>query len=257
MTETNFWQQEKRKVKQLTEFAIEEYMRNPDKRGILLCEGDYGSIDFALYSLAYPELLVIPCDGCTVVTKTAAKVMWRLKGKVDADVFAIIDRDDLTKKKIRSLEKQGIFCTRLPFIENIITCPEVLKILCKIYGKEYIAVRNRISSGLMERLQNRIKQYLPINLDCSAWERSASVTIVYRDSNGSVKKEKTVTRNNVFYVFRSKETVSQAASALGLTDRDKYYEAIKQELNGEHGNELLLAMLKYLPTLRLKEKMSM
>jgi len=253
MAELNLQQQEKRMVRQLAEFAIEEFMKCPDKHGILLCEGNYDSIDFAVYSLAYPELLVVPCEGCTVVTKMVSKVLWRLKGKTEAKVFAIIDRDDLTKKRIRALEKQGIFCTRLPFIENIICCPEVLKILCNIYEKNYISVRNRISSGLLERLQNRIKQYLPINMDCSAWERSASVTIVYSDASGNVKKEKTVTRDNIFYVFRSKETVSQTASALGLTDRDRYYEAIKEQLNGEYGTELLLAMMKYLPELRLEE----
>ena len=62
-----------------------------------------------------------------------------------------------------------------------------------------------------------------------------------------------ITRDNIFYVFRSKETVSQTASALGLTDRDRYYEAIKEQLNGEYGTELLLAMMKYLPELRLEE----
>ncbi|MBP3284495.1 MAG: DUF4435 domain-containing protein [Clostridia bacterium] len=252
MTELTLRQQEKRRVKQLAELAIEEYYNHPEKKGILLCEGTYDSIDFAVYSLVYPELVVVPCEGCTVVTKMVSKVLWRLKGKTEANVFAIIDRDDLTKKRIRALEKQGIFCTRLPFIENIICCPEVLKILCNVYGKNYIAVRNRISSGLLERLQHRIKQYLPINLDCSEWERSASVTIVYRDSNGNVKKEKTVTRDNVFYVFRSKETASQAACALGLTDRDKYYEAVKEQIKGAYGGALILAMKKYLPVLSLE-----
>jgi len=226
-------------------------MKCPDKRGILLCEGNYDSIDFAVYSLAYPELLVVPCEGCTVVTKMVPKVLWRLNGRMmEAKVFAIIDRDDLTKKRIQTLEEQGIFCTGLPFIENIICCPEVLKILCKIYEKDYGEVKNRISSGLMERLQHRIKQYLP---DCSEWKSCASVTILYSDSKGTVRQEQTVTKDNVFYVFHSKETVSQTASALGLTDRDRYYEAIKEQLNGEYGTELLLAMTKYLPELRLEE----
>ena len=159
MAELTLKQQEIRMVKQLAEFAIEEFMKCPDKHGILLCEGNYDSIDFAVYSRAYPDLLVVPCEGCTVVTKMVPKVLWRLNGRMmEAKVFAIIDRDDLTKKRIQTLEEQGIFCTGLPFIENIICCPEVLKILCKIYEKDYGEVKNRISSGLMERLQHRIKQ---------------------------------------------------------------------------------------------------
>jgi len=203
--------------------------------------------------MAYPDFLVVPCEGCVSAVKTVPKVLWRLKGKTEVKVCAIIDRDDLTKKRIGTLKKQGILCTRLPFIENIICCPEVLRILCKIYNKDYVAVRNRISSGLLERLQHRIKQYLPINMDCSEWERSCSITIVFRDPNGNVKKEKTVTRDNVFYVYRSKETASQVACALGLTDRDRYYEAIKKELQGEYGVLLVEAMMKYLPEISLEE----
>jgi len=90
MAELTLKQQEIRMVKQLAEFAIEEFMKCPDKCGILLCEGNYDSIDFAVYSLAYPELLVVPCEGCTVVTKMVSKVLWRLKGKTEAKVFAIL-----------------------------------------------------------------------------------------------------------------------------------------------------------------------
>ena len=94
---------------------------------------------------------------------------------------------------------------------------------------------------------------MPINFDCSEWNQSCSITIIYRDSAGVVRNEKVVTRDNVLYVYRSKEIVGQVANALGILNRDSYYSTIKKQLTGEYGNELLMAMLKYLPTIKLKK----
>ena len=243
---------DQRKAKLLADFAVKKYLENPGKRGILFCEGTYNSIDVFLYSRAYPELIVIPCEGCSNITKLAASVFKRVKKHVDTEVFAIIDRDDLTKKKIRALKKKGIYCTVLPFIENILCCPEVLKILCTIYDKDYFEVRSDISSGLLESLHHRIQQYLPINFDCSEWQQSSSITIIYKDSSGTVRNEKVVTRDNILYVYRSKEIVGQVGNALGILNRDTYYSTIKTQLKGEHGKELLAAMVKYLPEIKLK-----
>mgnify|MGYP006916250219 CR=1 FL=1 len=43
--------------------------KDKTKKGILLCEGNKDSMDVFLYSIAYPEFIVVPVGGCSDIKR--------------------------------------------------------------------------------------------------------------------------------------------------------------------------------------------
>lgn len=103
--------------------------------GVLLCEGEMNSLDVKLYSKVYPYLLVIPLGGWTDVAKLLRSIQ---KRNEDIKIFGLIDRDSNSKMKIKKLrQNENIYCTKLPFIENVICNPEIIKVICEYKGIDY------------------------------------------------------------------------------------------------------------------------
>ena len=119
----------KERAIELAEYVDEIMRKDKSKKAVLLCEGKYDSIDYMIYKEVYPEFIVIPSEGCTDIKN----LMPFMKKYCEYKTFGLIDRDNNSKKRIRALAKdKKIFCTKLPFVENIICCPEVLKIISKL-----------------------------------------------------------------------------------------------------------------------------
>lgn len=218
------------------------------KKGILLCEGKEESFDRVLYSAVYPELIIVPSNGCTDIIK----LMPFMRKYSEYPTFGIIDRDNCSKRLIRKREREDkIYSTKLPFIENVIGCPEVLKILCKIYEKNYSEVLREVRSALAEILADKMNLLNPFNIELPRDEvvQSVSITIV--------TKSRTVIKNidlsNIMYTFRDKGIVGKVADAMGFRSREKYYNALEEQMNSENGSALIFAMAKYLPDIKYFE----
>lgn len=232
----------------IANMAAEVISSNHDKKGILLCEGKEESFDRVLYSAVYPELIVVPSNGCTDIIK----LMPFMRKYSEYPTFGIIDRDNCSKRLIRKREREdGIYSTKLPFIENVICCPEVLKILCKIYEKNYSEVLREVRSALAEILADKMNLLNPFNIELPRDEvvQSVSITIV--------TKSRTVIKNidlaNIMYTFRDKGIVGKVADAMGFRSREKYYNALEEQMNSENGSSLIFAMAKYLPDIKYFE----
>lgn len=228
--------------------AAENIDMNRNKKGILLCEGKATSFDVVLYSAVYPELEVVPANGCTDIIK----LMPFLRKYSEYPVFGIIDRDNCSKKLIRKREREEqIYSTKLPFIENVICCPEVLKILCEIYGKNYCEVLREVRSSLAELLADKMNLLNPFNIELPRDEvvQSVSITIVTKSS----KIVKNIDLSNIMYTFRDKAIVGKVADAMGMRSRERYYDALKTQMHGKHGSAIILAMAKYLPDIKYFE----
>lgn len=216
-----------------------------DKKGILLCEGKEESFDRVLYNAVYPELIVVPSNGCTDIIK----LIPFMRKYSEYPTFGIIDRDNCSKRLIRKREREeGIYSTKLPFIENVICCPEVLKILCKIYGKNYSEVLREVRTALTEILADKMNLLNPFNIELPRDEvvQSVSITIV--------TKSRVVVKNidlaNIMYTFRDKGIVGKVADAMGFRSREKYYNVLEEQMNSENGSALIFAMAKYLPDIK-------
>lgn len=237
-------------VKDIVNYVLDEIENDETKIGVLLCEGDENSIDKAVYSSIFPNLVVLPVGSCT----TIARLLYRVRKKLSTYrlfAYGIIDRDALSKSEIKRLFKEkGLNTTKLPFIENIICTPEVLTYVCKARGLEFEKVKKRIQDELIKTLWQQLKETLPINIAILKQERIDYILIQAATRGKRVKK--VVNRNNILYAYRDKIIVSIVGSAVGIRHRKDYYEEIKKLLkNEEYREHIIKAMATYIPRLEL------
>lgn len=234
----------KLEIKQICKLLEEKY----DKTlytGVLLCEGDENSIDVKLYSKVYPQLFVIPVGGWSDVLKLVHSIEKRNEG---VKVFGLIDRDASTKKRIKNLrEENKVYCTKLPFIENVICTPEMIKVLCKYRNLEYKKTIKNINETIMNVLSSKIRESLPINVYIPDNECIESVSIVIIRSKGQIV-EKTVNAGSCLYTYRDKTIANIVAIAIGLRNRQDYYTYIETLLDDSNVSSDIVKVTKnYLP----------
>ena len=211
----------KRDVDQICQY-IEEQYQEESYMGVLLCEGDDQSIDVALYSKVYPYLLVVPAGGFADIKK----VLPCVKNRVEMEVYGLIDRDGMSKKEINILQNtKNVFCTKLPFIENIICTPELIKIACRYLDLDYRHVIKVVRENAMSNLSKKLKETLPVNVSVSKDDVVESIRVVIVRDDGCIL-EKTVSEENVLYTYRDKTIASYVSEALGLHGRQDYYQFV-------------------------------
>lgn len=232
---------------EIAEYAANIIENDKSKVGILLCEGLENSIDVALYSVYYENFVVIPYNGCSDVKRMVPRII----KYSEYPVFGIIDRDDLSKRKMKELAKRGIYTTKLPFIENIICCPEVLKLVTPQKGLNYSEVITKVRTSLTSILAERLMQLNPFDVDIPEGQEILYVNITIATKERTVSKR--IDLNNVMYTFRSKVIASEVANALGINGREHYYEFIKEQINSELRHKLMVVMGRYLPEIKIEE----
>ena len=226
---------------------IETFESNKGLEGVLLCEGVETSLDYALYSTVYTNLMVIPFGGCSNVMKETE----RLRNICEYPVFSIIDRDNRSKKRVKQLVTRGIYTTKLPFVENIVCCPEVLKVISKKYSLDYTAIMKRVKNSLTTILAEKLSFLNPFNVEIPMEKQIQNVRIIISTDDQTVIKNIDV--NNVMYTFRGKVILSEVASAMGHSEKGWYSQFIINELCGDSKEKLATVMGKYLPVIKITE----
>lgn len=237
---------------QLINSVMEEIEKDNAKIGVLICEGDEYAIDKVVYSAIFPEFIVVPVGGCGDIPKIVARIR-RILTYEEIYVFGIIDRDALSKSETKQLyESTGIYTTKVPFIENIICSPEILRYVCDDIGVNYENVLDKIQTELLRIIWRKMKETLPINLGISKEEKIEYLKFLA--STGEKSIEKIVDKENVLYAYRSKRIVSVVANELNMRGRAEYYKKIKQMLLDEkYRGRLIKIMRNCLPVIRAYE----
>ena len=234
----------KERAIELAEYVDEMMKNDKSKKAVLLCEGKYESIDYMIYKEVYPEFIVIPSEGCTDIKN----LMPFMKKYCEYRTFGLIDRDNNSKKKIRAMAKEkDIFCTKLPFVENIICCPEVLKILSKVKGIEYSDVIGKVRTTLSNLLAEKLSLLNPFNVDLPRDCRVELVSITIVTNTGVVYKN--IDSVNIMYTFRDKAIVGAVSDALNFNSKDAYCKFLYNALNGPYREQILIALARYLPVI--------
>lgn len=233
---------------EIANYADEIIRRDKTKKAILLCEGRETSIDLMLYSEVYPELVVVPSNGCSDIIR----LMPFMRKYSEYETFGLIDRDNSSKKRIRKLAKeQNIFCTKLPFVENIICCPEVLKIISNTCDKNYNNVLKQVKKELAGHLVEKLNYLNPFNVELPPYDKIQMVSIVIVSDDKVMQKN--IDLDNIMYTFRNKSIVGSVAHALELHSSEAYCKFVKSCLDGQDKEKLIIAMAKYLPDLKPRE----
>ncbi len=230
----------------IAEFALERLENDSEKIGVLLCEGDENSIDKAVYSAIFPNLLVIPMCGCCSIMRVLNRLR-RILAVNNYYAFGIIDRDSLSKSEIKKMVKEkGIYTTKLPFIENIICDANVLSYVCEDLGIDYEVAIEKIQEQLMKNLWKKFKDTLPINLGIE--KNETIITLQIGASTKAKTIEKIVSKENIMYAYRSKIIVAIVATEMHMRSKEAYYTKIKEMLLDErYSSGLVKAMSKFVP----------
>ncbi len=233
----------KRNLDQLCSYVEENYDED-SYVGVLLCEGDDNSLDAKLYGAVYPYLLVIPTGGFADIKK----LLPCLKNRIDYPAYGLIDRDGISKKEIQELQKnKQVYCTKLPFLENIICTPEMMKIGARYLEADYRQALKRVRENAMSSLSRKIKDTLPLNISVSQDDVVESIQVVIVKDDGCIM-EKTVSSANVLYTYRDKTIASYVAEAFGLHGRQDYYAFISRMLEDSSTcNDVVNVARSYLP----------
>jgi len=236
----------KRKAIEIANFAVPIIEQDKAKHGVLLCEGNENSMDVFLYSTVYPEFLVVSVGGCSDIRR----LMPFMKKYFEYPCFGLIDRDNCSKNTIRQLKKErNIYCTKLPFIENILCCPEVLKIISKKCRKDYYQILRDVRNGFTWLLVEKMSLLSPFNIDLLGDNEVKVISISFQ-TNSSIVHTKIINLANVMYTFRNKAIVGLVADAMDFHGCDAYYKFLKQQVRGPDGEKIIQAMAKYLPEIQ-------
>lgn len=230
---------------------MEKFEANPVYKGVMLCEGTETSVDCKLYQAVYPLLLVVPVGGWSDVKRLHTIIKRKLKNCYP--IYGMIDRDARSKGEIKKLKSTGIYCTKLPFVENVISCPEVVAILAEEKGFRPDTSVNTIQKTLMHILSQKLRDALPINIPIGDEDPLTSITIKIKKQDGTVI-EKTVDELNIMYAYRDKAVANEAADALRIVGRKNYYHFFMNCLDDEVlGPRIIKCVAKFLPIIELPD----
>lgn len=98
---------------------------------IVFIEGEKGSYDTQLYSLAYPDYTIKPVGSCEKVIE-ATKSFKNNHTLHNVECFGIIDRDYKPTDFIAAYEDDGVYCPKVAEVENLFIVEEVLLEVAKL-----------------------------------------------------------------------------------------------------------------------------
>lgn len=236
-------------VKQIVADAEAYIESHPQYVGLLLCEGTFTSPDVKLYRKVYPYLHVVPAGGWSDIRRIIGSVRKRMNG---FPVFGLIDRDAKSKNEVGKLREKGIYCTKLPFIENIISAPEIVKIIGKYNGIDVDKELENVKEKLLYLLSANLRDSLPVNIFQPEEEAIASINISIKLENGQVI-EKNVSKANIIYAYRDKAVANETADIFGIIGRRSYYKFFINCLENPRLCEQIVKRARtYLPEINVK-----
>lgn len=123
------------------------------RRNILFVESIKGKLDERLYSVLYPEFLIVPCGSCDQVIRyvNAANQLQQFH---HISPLGIVDADNRSPDEIDKLMSKKIFTLKAAEIENLFWSPDVLLLM-----EEFEECENAANVA-QTALQKNITSYL-------------------------------------------------------------------------------------------------
>ncbi len=119
------------------------------RQPILLVEGQSGKNDHIIYQAIYPNYLVIPMGGYEDVIK-AVNALRQMQIDRQWSAYGLIDRDFRTDKQVEELQSEGIFCTEVTEVENLLCVPELIKLMAEHLDMNPLEVSNAVTDFVID-----------------------------------------------------------------------------------------------------------
>lgn len=105
------------------------------RKPVIFIEGEKGSLDHDIYSLAYPSYTLKPIGSCQKVIE-ATRSFNEINDVHSLECIGIIDRDHRDDEQISFLEQRNIFCPLVSEVENLFLIEELLLKVAESFGVE-------------------------------------------------------------------------------------------------------------------------
>jgi hypothetical protein len=245
-----------------------------NRKPVLFVEGNRSGLDYAVYSLAYPDWQVVPVGGCTQVIESV-KAFRATPQMHSYQAHGIIDRDYRSEKQLMALETDCVHHLGVAEIENIFLTEPVMRLFAKRFSPEKDAgeivstvkrhiVEERFTPQLEKHEENalrlRLKNELAgVDLSSITISNAASEVRTLVDkidpatTAADIKKDfESATQNGdyekVLLYLNDKSVVKSVGHFFGVDDK-KYVEKAIALLGTDEGRSLLDSMHPCIPCL--------
>ena len=117
------------------------------RRRILFVEGEDNSLDQALYSALFPEILVVSKGSCGEVQR-AVNGLRDTESTHHVRAFGLIDRDGRSQDEIATLADRGVFALNVHSVESLYYCSDVIASV----AQKQAASRGEDPQNLLEKV---------------------------------------------------------------------------------------------------------
>ncbi len=124
------------------------------RKKVLLTEGDRSSLDFAIYSRAYPERTVLPMGGCSDVI-AATKTLNLMSSVHHLAPAGLIDRDYRDDSSVSVLQRKEVHVLAVHEVEQLLLTEAVIEAVAKSLAiEEYLSIIESIKTFVFNKVEN-------------------------------------------------------------------------------------------------------
>ena len=263
------WNFEKIKDSNLPEQLLLDILGN--RKPVLFVEGTSNSYDTKLYSEIYKNYYVIPCGSCSsVISQT--KSMKMNEQLHNFKCYGIIDRDYRDDYEIDAYKEDNIFTLEVAEVENLFLTEELLKVInnnilefndnSRIERIKKYIIEERFAKEINKQICEAIVSELKFKLNTASIskvnEEKAKETLdkAFKEiSYDNIKTKQTEKFNkildshvykDILKVFNCKSLSMSIGHFLGINDKE-YQNFILRKIRGEKANDIINAIIPYLP----------
>jgi len=241
-----------------------------NRQSVLFVEGTYDSLDYALYTILYPNHLVLPRGSCDKV-KEGTYALREIPQFHQIDVFGIVDRDLRSDEQVARLGEKGVATVPVAEIENLFCIDEVLTIVAahleldpadtvsavhdfvlRLFAKE---LDKQVALHAAADIAAQLQELPSSPRDCASLKASLdtllqsvdvnSVTQSWRDRFAMIIEERDY--NSCLRFLNRKSVCRRVARKFGMRDKE-YTALVMRLLNGALRKPLSEALVNQLPS---------
>lgn len=238
------------------------------RKNVLFVEGEKGSYDYQLYSLLYPDYLVIPCGSCSqVITRTKAfKANSNLH---NYQVYGLIDRDYRSTHEIETYKKDNIYTLDVAEVDNLFLVEGLVRFMANRIGedanktfekvKDFVVntkFKNVLNQQILQSVISEVKcQLNQIDISGKTEEEVRNKIDDLTIDFDAIKRDKTKAfqdtlendnYNEILRIFNQKDLSKNVGALIGY-DKQNYQHAVINLLKKDCTKEIADILIPYLP----------
>lgn len=262
------WKLEKIENDELPEELLLDILGS--RKNVLFVEGERNSYDTQLYTVLYPDYLIIPCGSCSqVISRT--KAFRNNPSLHDCEVYGLIDRDFRSDYEINKYKDDHIYTLGVAEVENLFIVEELIRLMARHMGKDEAVAFNAVKKYVIQdRFTNQINgqicegtvAQIKYQLMCAEISKKSeedaknSLNTVLQGINyNAIKSEQERKFQGVLdgndyaetiKTYNQKNLSRAIGRFLGINDKE-YCHTVISLLNGEKHDAIVDALSPYLP----------